>query len=89
VSAYLAEMALIFLSALYFVSYVLGIGPDAIISFTGGALQLVDGSSVPSLFLSSADFLAVIRAGQSLLTDFGRVTWKNLTVATQDQTFLI
>jgi hypothetical protein len=69
-----------------FVSVVLGISQQPIISFTGGALQLAGGSPVASLFLSSADFPGVIRAGQDLSTDFGRVTGKNITVLTKDQT---
>jgi hypothetical protein len=64
-------MVLIFLTVLCLVSSVLAIGQQAIISFTGGALQLAGGSSVAYLFLSSADFPGVIRAGQDLSADFG------------------
>jgi hypothetical protein len=79
-------MALVFLATLYLLSCVLAISQEAIITFTGGELQLASGSSVASLFLSSADSPGVGRAGQDLSSDFGRVTGKSLTVVTKDQT---
>jgi Glycosyl hydrolase family 115 len=74
------------LTVFCWISTALAIGQQAVISFTGGALQIAGGSSVASLFLGSADFAGVIRAGQDLSADFGRVTGKNLTVVTKDQT---
>ncbi|KAH7311099.1 hypothetical protein BKA65DRAFT_413389 [Rhexocercosporidium sp. MPI-PUGE-AT-0058] len=63
----------------------LGLGQKRIVSFTDGALQLAGGSTVASLFLSTSDFPGVIRAGQDLSADFGRITGKNLTVINKDQ----
>jgi len=77
---------LILTIVLCLISSAVGIGQEAIISFTSGALQLAGGESITSLFLSSADFPGVLRAGQDLSGDFGRVTGNNLTVVTKDQT---
>jgi len=74
------------LSKLCLVVSVLGLGQQKVISFTGGALQLAGGSSVGSLFLSASDFPGVLRAGQDLAADFGRVTGNNLTVLIKDVT---
>ncbi|CZT13826.1 uncharacterized protein RCO7_11556 [Rhynchosporium graminicola] len=67
------------------ISLGLGLGQKQIISFTSGPLQLAGGSSVSSIFLSTSDFPGVIRAGQDLSADFGRITTKNLTVVIKDQ----
>lgn len=67
------------------ISLAWGLGKKCIISFTDGPLRLASGSTLISLFLSTSDFPGVIRAGQDLTADFGRITGKNLTVITKDQ----
>ncbi|KUJ08228.1 uncharacterized protein LY89DRAFT_600152 [Mollisia scopiformis] len=72
---------------LCFVSDGLSLGQQRVISFTDGPLQLA-GNGVATLILSSTDFPGVIRAGQDLAADFGKITGKNLTIAqiSTDQT---
>ncbi|PVH74884.1 glycoside hydrolase family 115 protein [Cadophora sp. DSE1049] len=74
-----------FVGLICWTSVVWSLGQKRIISFTDGSLQLAGGSTVASLFLSTADFSGVIRAGQDLSADFGRITGKNLTIINKDQ----
>jgi hypothetical protein len=64
-------------------SYSSGLGQQRVISFTSGPLQLA-GNGTATLILSSSDFPGVLRAGQDLSSDFGRVTGKNLTITTNE-----
>lgn len=57
----------------------LALRQQQVISFDSGALQLA-GDGATSILISSDDWPGVVRAGQDLATDFGRVTGNNLTL---------
>jgi hypothetical protein len=64
---------------------VLPLGQKPIIAFDAGDLQLA-GKSTATLVVSPSDWPGVIRAGQDLGADFGRVTGKNATLIQKDLT---
>lgn len=71
------------LAASALVGFAKALGQEQIISFTSNTstVQLIGGPSSPTIMLDGADWPGVLRVGQDLAADFGRVTGKNLIVA--------
>lgn len=61
---------------------VTALGQEALISFSGGSLQLAGGDvGTGQILVSSNDYWGVIRAAGDLATDFGRVTGTNFSLS--------
>ena len=67
-------------------TYVLGLGQNKTLSFSGGGLQLAGAQTAPRIVVDSKDYPGVLRTAGDVAADFGRITGANGTLQLSNQT---